>query len=749
LTTDYKRTLLLFAIFIVAFLFRVGVIFHNEYPPSSDIGFHSSIINLILDEGKLPLWNPYHMGGEPLATPPGYYLFASFIVLFTGMPLLVGQLLIAAFFSSFAVFPTYLISKKIWRNTSTGLFAAFFVTVSSLSLEMLGWGGYPNVISLTLILIIFYLFLKDRDRPHHFNLFTTALLFGSLTLTHLFSLFVLLPVLILYISLLLVGKALKLLGTDSLKAIRFFFISVALGTLFASPWLLRVSGFYLGMSSEGAFWGGMQENRNLILINRYVDIKILVLIGAVLPTLFMLKASRKRYVDSESLLLIIWYAVPLVLTQAYIFGIFVDYSRFMYFADFPGILILSAALVYLFRYVSIAIKKFSVAKWNRSGKTVSQIALPAILLVIYLISPSLITPTEALTKVDFYTSMKKPEATAMEWIQQRTANSAVLVADHLYGWWLSGVAQRSTLSAAGLEFLLYSHEVEVAKSAQFLLDTDYYIDNGLIQVREDGPYFPRHNPIFSIETTTGYSHPLLHFDDNETTIFFQRKHVRGTVDLSDLNIIEAPMISRSENSIVLTIISENDFLRVEKTLEVHRGVRFVELSYATKTKDEETSIGWVRFILHIREGRMALNQSMMGLYDAYERVCGQIIFKDHYPEVKVYTIERMSGVEFLYTAEEDSSIRINFLVGVFDVENMKYEEILETYDKLSRNPQQIVANLPIIVWDYREVIKSYNISFIVCRDQEIYPKFSNDPNFQVVYNSVEVAIFKVVGTQIT
>ncbi|MDH5691316.1 MAG: dolichyl-diphosphooligosaccharide--protein glycosyltransferase subunit STT3, partial [Candidatus Bathyarchaeota archaeon] len=246
MTTDYKRTLMLFAIFIAAFLFRVGILFHNESPPSSDIGFHSSIINLILDDGKLPLWNPYHMGGEPLATPPGYHLFASFIAFFTGMPLLVAQPLIAALFSSFAVFPMYLISKKIWRSNGAGFLAAFFVTVSSLSLEMLGWGGYPNVISLTLILIIFYLFLKDTDHSHNFNLFTAALLFGSLILTHLFSLFVLFPIIILYISLLLIGKTLKPAGTNSLNAIRFFFTSTALGTLFASPWLLRVSDFYLG-----------------------------------------------------------------------------------------------------------------------------------------------------------------------------------------------------------------------------------------------------------------------------------------------------------------------------------------------------------------------------------------------------------------------------------------------------------------------------------------------------------------------
>jgi len=194
--------------------------------------------------------------------------------------------------------------------------------------------------------------------------------------------------------------------------------------------------------------------------------------------------------------------------------------------------------------------------------------------------------------------------------------------------------------------------------------------------------------------------------------------------------------------VVLTITRENDFLKFEKTLEVHRGVRFAELSYDIETEDEETVIEWVRFIPQMREGKVVLNQSMMGLYDPYERMCGQIIFKEHYPE-------RMSSDEFLYATEEDSFIRIKFLIGVFDAEDMEYEEILETYDKFSRNPQQIVANLPIITRDYLEITKSYNISLILCRDKEIYPKFSNDPNFQVVYNSAEVAIFKVVETQIT
>jgi hypothetical protein len=609
---------------------------------------------------------------------------------------------------------------------------------------MLGWGGYPNVISLLLISIIFYLFLRNNEHPYRLNFLIAALLLGSLLLTHLLSFFVLFSILIIYIILLSVGNALKHTKTESAKIIRFFVISTVLGVLLVSPWVLTVSSFYLDMASKGVFLGGMEENRTLLLTNRSIDISILFLSGAVVLMFFMFKASRGKYVDSESLLLITWYLVPLFLTQSYIVSIITDYQRFIYFADFPSLIILSAAVFYIFKYGSVAIKKYAVGRLNRYEKIVSKIAFPAILLVVYLSLPLWITPMQALVKTDFYTTIKNPEANTMEWIQQRTPNSAILVSDHLYGWWLSGVAERSTLSAVSPEFLLYPYEITVGKSALMLLDTDYYFDNGLIQIREDGGYIARHNPSFAIKIREGYSRYLFHFNEGEATVFFQQAHVRGTVNLSELNMTEARWISRDENSAVLTITRENNLFEVEKTLEVHRGVRFAELSYEIKTRDNETSIDWVRFVLHIIEGNVVSNQYMLGLYDPYGKVCGQVIFKENYPEVKMYTSERLSSVEFLYTNKEDSSIEIKFFVGVFDAEKMTYQEVLEAYDKFLLNPQQITTNLPVTTWDYLEMIKSYNVSYVICRAQDIYPKFSNDPNFQVVYDNVEVAIFKVI-----
>ena len=168
--TRHKRTLLLLLIFSFGFLCRVAVIFRNEYPPGSDIGLHGSIINLIMDSGELPSWNPYHMGGEPLVTPPGFHFFVSTLILFSGMPLLLAELVTAIFFSAIIVFPAYSITKRIWKSPNAGLLAAFFATISALSFEMLSWGGYTNVVSLALIVIIFSLFLRDLEKPNRVHL---------------------------------------------------------------------------------------------------------------------------------------------------------------------------------------------------------------------------------------------------------------------------------------------------------------------------------------------------------------------------------------------------------------------------------------------------------------------------------------------------------------------------------------------------------------------------------------------------
>ena len=88
-------------------------------------------------------------------------------------------------------------------------------------------------------------------------------------------------------------------------------------------------------------------------------------------------------------------------------------------------------------------------------------------------------------------------------------------------------------------------------------------------------------------------------------------------------------------------------------------------------------------------------------------------------------------------------MRIKLLVGLFDVSGVEYEEILEKLDDLPEDPMDIVDNSPIVTLSYLEIIERYNITFVVCRDQEFFSKFAENPKFRTVYDGQEVAIFQV------
>jgi hypothetical protein len=347
------------------------------------------------------------------------------------------------------------------------------------------------------------------------------------------------------------------------------------------------------------------------------------------------------------------------------------------------------------------------------------------------------------SRTEFYTTVRTSEGTAMNWIQQKTPAQSRLVTDHLYGWWLSGVAQRSTLSAVPAEFLLYPYEIDVAKSALILLDADFYFDNGLIQVREDGGYFARHNPIFIINRqATPYS--VLHFNDSEVTFFLQHGAASQILDLDEVRLSETSFTTTEGKLAALSIVRENEFLKVNKTLIIRRGVRFAELSYTVESKDNGSAINWMRLIAHMKQGRSIVDNRSMSTLDYNAWVKTQIIFEEATPETTIFTSENPSSAEFLYSLNSTRNVKIGFLIGLYDLKNVPYDQIWNTLGDLPKDPLQAESEGALTATSYLDIIKNYSVSFIVCRDEEMYPKFSKDPKFRTVYYSVEVAIFQVV-----
>ncbi|WNZ29882.1 MAG: hypothetical protein IAX21_03205 [Candidatus Bathyarchaeota archaeon] len=728
----------MFAIFCFSLAFRAAAIFHNEYPPSSDIGFHGSIINLILENGTLPEWNSYHMGGQPLATPVGFHFFVSTLMLFSGMPVILAEIVTAIFFSAIIVFPAYCVAKRMWKTPNAGYIAAFFASISTLSFEMISWGGYTNIISLSLIIIIFYVFLRENDNPTNKHLIIGGILSGALILTHTFSLSVFIPILVVYLIFLIVGKLCKLEKMQIQNMLKFFMITLGAGIVLVSPWIMRVINFYLSASTEGALTGGL-ENKSIILANHTIEPIILLLIIVLIPALLMLKYSRNRWIDKSSLLLFAWFLVPIVMTQGHLFGIYTDYSRFTYFIDFPGIIIISAGLMYLNRCTTLAINWCPKIRWKKIKKILPTVTFVVAIFVFITASSWSIYPEDAKITADYYTAIKQPEVTTLHWIALNTPEGSVMVADHFMGWWLSGISQRPTLSAAGLEFLIYSHELEIAKAAYLILNTNYQINNGFIQINEDGPYQSRHNPVFIYEKWAGESVGLIFFENNRIVIQSNHQNISLTEMQIDQNTIEY-----DENLAVLTTIYENEEFTVTKTVKLEKGAKFAELKYDVQSDEIEVfGLGLTMnttsdepIFMNITE----TSKKRIGVFNGYEQVGGQVVL-----DLAVQVSEMSDKTCYLEYSTQNSSITAKIFVSVFDLKNTVYHHFSKYLDDHETDLLGVSEDYeePVTVWKYSDMLEEFDVSYVACRDESVYMKFAQDSRYRLVLNCGHVAVFEV------
>ena len=142
------------------------------------------------------------------------------------------------------------------------------------------------------------------------------------------------------------------------------------------------------------------------------------------------------------------------------------------------------------------------------------------------------------------------------------APDAVCVADANYGWWLSGFAQRPTLSAVDPQYLILSHEFAPAKAATNLLATDYFIDNGLVRVTQNGPYLGN-GPTFSSWLNNSYlPYQFFSLKDTEKSVLYRPNNIpqheafsqSPTTDLrvvNDLNYASLSHQQEKHNSSIL------------------------------------------------------------------------------------------------------------------------------------------------------------------------------------------------------
>jgi hypothetical protein len=755
-----KKHVLLLAILAFAFVYRISLLLGQTYPPGSDIGFHASVINSITQSGNTNfLWNYYQMGGGVELEFPGYHIFASEIIIMTGMTNYLAQATVVALFSSLIVMAAFLVTRIVW-NESAALVVAFFVAISRFDIEILCWGGYPNIIALFLIPLTFYLFLKrDKISPTPF-LVSASLLAASILLTHSLSAAVFVGITAITV---LVTLAFPKAFNESRKNILYWVLPIFIGAFLVSPFLVSAVSPYLNESSP---FTGVLAVEQALLANRTVPLEtFLALFACIAPFFLLSKKCEGRFFSLPVFLLIMWLLVPLLLTQGYLVGLYVDSVRFLYFLIYPVIILFAVMTDYSSRYFAkvLCASKWQNKKTNQSFnrlrsrisarikyKAVYAAFLVGLLLILLFGLPIFRFPCEGVKVQNFYQVMNNAGYQAIEWTKQNTPADSVFVSDMSYGWWLAGFGQRPTITDVDLQVITLAREVNISKNASYLLDTDYAIDNGYIQVREDGGYVGRHNPLFLADLNSANSpYGFFQFNSSQITLLSHDGINAQSINVAELPVTGMQLVDANSDGPSIIVNKANSDFSYQEITTVTKGNLFANMTIMVQSNKPNVSLDWLNFVI-ISQGifQQPFNNNTLAMLDPDLKECGQLIFAQTQPTISNFSPQNPCITQLSYNLQGKSRAEIQILVGIYavsesDIQNPMSPSGLRGVLSANLQNPKTVPDLPITTFDYKVALQEYNVSYVANRDFELNRKYADDPEFSLVFINSEVAIFKV------
>jgi len=742
------------------------LLFWSGFPPGADIGLHNSVIYSITGSGPTDfLYNYYHIGGGVSLTFPGYHIFTTSTILLTGLPEYIAHAVVVGLFSALTVVCAFLITKKVW-STPAAFIVAFLAVISRFDLEMLFWAGYPNIVTLMLIPLTFYLYIqKDRFSKVPF-LIATSILTATLFLTHSLSAAMFGGITVgVALFILLFPKAFQ----TTRKTVFYWILSIVLGAVLVLPFLIKAIPAYLSEygSSEIA---GATLSAQLLPLNI-----VLPLFGAVIAFFVFSKKFYKKTLTLPAFFLSMWVFLPLILTQSYLVGIPVDYNRFMYFLILPVLVFIAVLIDFGSAFFAKTLNTY-LTKWQQVPKRLTAALttkrlysgfIAFFLLFSFIALPIFMTPDLEVghTLQDFYQAMTQPGWEAIQWTKANTAPNAVFVADAWYGWWFSGFAQRPTLSAVDPQYLTVNREVDNATFARTLLDTNYVIDNGYLQVRDDGGYLARHNPqILVAQNWTYYTYSFFTFNSENTKIEYQLNgKTQPALRLSELPVKDMT-IQSDETQAKITVVRGNTDFDYTLSTTLYRNTRFANLTSTLTSLHPEVVFNRVHIDVETTGFQVPHNnKATIALVETGTKAFGQLIFTTPPEDVDLITIGDSAVVkviELSYCLGDQPQGEIQILSGAYSASNKPdlytnpttinkaFSQIVT--DNLVTALEPMEKDQALSIFDYRFELQARSVSYVICRlsdptEAKITPKFRLDPTFSLVFINKEVAIFRING----
>jgi len=699
-----KVASLLALLAIVVFASALMVELYRLYylPPGFDVGAWITYAKALIGESGSAWVTRYHP----------YLVHNSLLALFLRV---FGDEILAA--QAFAIFlfalrplATYLLSLEVLGSRSKAVLVSFFVALHASFFEVWGWGGYPNLLGFALSPLALY-FVVGAVEKRDMRSLLLALGFSLLTIPcHLLTALVLVATILVWlftygtVEVVLRRKPWRELST-------FGVVSLPLmAALLGYAWLAVSMGWF--EENPAALANRIGLGDFVYAFHGFRVYLSIVFVVVAFPCLF---ASFRRAVRSADDGMVLRYSLllscvlaPLALTQLWIFGVYLDFARFVFFLIQP--LAIAVAGYVDVDFVSVP------RRWLKNLGATSMLAL--------LVSVSVLSVPASFEVVKWY-HLNLPSGEdagvleAVEWVKANSQVGDVVVSSEYLGGWVSGLAEVNVLQTFPLRFAFSRGEVERSLDAETIISSNYTLSSPDFQILEQGEV-QLLNPLIRVNRNGVYQ-DLAYLNDALTDLY-----VAGN---------GSPLTLQGfEPSISMTVNATQASTRTIYDLNLVSLVRIVEM---------DSKSPFIDLVISVDGGGVFLEGLTLQLPLASDReilsviVDGTGVTLD--TDLGRFRIDAYGAVEEVKTAHGNSTDSQTILFS-FGSQGGSIDARLRFED-----PDAGASAGPLVYRSSRQLVKAYGVKYVLTlwNEYEYNRNLEDSDLFRLVLRNDRVSIFEV------
>jgi hypothetical protein len=658
---------------------------------------------------------------------------------------------------------TYLLSRKLF-GIGVAVASAVFTILSVPLFEIIFWGGYANFLGLAYIAFIFYIMNKDLPvSVKTFLLFCGAF---TIVLSHQLATFVFV---LMFVPAFLVSST----SGKKRKFLAFLGIIVG-GGLALLAWYATMFIEYSSIIIEHLFFA-MKENiynipevrLDALIRNNFGASLFLALAG--IPLTFILLKKKKSL--KASILIISWITIPFLLSQSYLFGLYLPYIRFIYFFATP-IAILAGIFTYSLTKIPALIESKIASNIKRKQtimKAIKVLSLAIIAALSILQGSFFLQRTE--TYPQFYERASIASYNSGLWLKQHSVPDGTIITSRSPGTWFHIFSDHHIMEETNP---FYSRNA-VAES---VLYSFYEMDNTLTLTREYAPASSSAGQEIYVSVYNiwkrGISIPnnyvnLIYVDPLGEWVRIPLSETVEYIYWTRRTADEAQLVSEYTHKLftvekVVTFSSNSSIIDLKWKIETHQNLTDSKLEFSNYMDPSfdfkealvpgvlEWQNPWDNPTYINVNGEWALvegcsdilDENLVAIQDAQNGILA--VFEFHYlPDWLSLGALDNRGIDALRLRYEFGDLvegenrEISFSVVLFALE---FEEIEQRTVSDLKQLLDSKTKMEIQERDFHTYIEEYNIKFVVVDTQQVPSNSKASPDLDRVYDNGRTTVYR-------